>query len=600
MRNGRRGATAWAFLCLALAACAAAPKRPDPIARGDYTYAKSYVSWQIRNDMRKHDVTGLSIALVDDQRVVWTQGFGYADERRGIRATPETVYRVGSISKLFTATAAMRLAEEGKLDIDRPLREVLPGFSIRSRFPDAGPVTPRGILTHHSGLPSDRMKGMWSRDPAPFTEVVREIHEESLAYPPGTVFSYSNLGMTLLGHAVTAVAGRDFSAHVDEAVLRPLGMAHSFFSPYPAVSPAASLGYRNGEEADEPGLRDVPAGGLNSTVLDLSRFLKMIFAGGDAEGGRILRPETVAEMLRPQNAGVPLDLDLRVGLGWMLAGLGDVNLRGAGPVAYHSGATITHRALLVAIPGYKLGVAVLANSAAAGPVVHRAAATALKLALEAKAGIRQPARVQIPDAERAAPPGSAPALAGRYASRAGLVEIRETGSGLRAEVMHRTFSLVPRADGLFALRYKVLGIFPVGLGTLDDVGVGREEVGGREILAARLDGKEFVVGDRIRPVPIPARWRERLGTYEIANPGDDFVLLERMRLREENGTLLVDYAMPSFFDGTMSMALAPLSDSEAVFCGLGRGLGETVRAVTVQGEERLRYSGYLLRRTRAE
>jgi len=601
MRNGRRDRIAGALLCLALAACAAAaPKRPDPMARGDYGYTKAYLSWQIRNDMEKHDVTGLSIALVDDQRVVWAEGFGYADERRGIRATPETVYRVGSISKILTATAAMQLAEAGRLDLDGPLQEVLPEFSIRSRFPHAGPVTPRGLLTHHSGLPSDRMKGMWSRNPEPFTEVANQLGEEYLAHPPGMVFSYSNLGMTLLGHAVATVAGRDFSVYMDQNVLRPLRMAHSSFSVSPDRSPAAARGYRNGEQADETPLRDVPAAGLNSTVLDLSRFLRMIFAGGRADGRRILRPETVAEMLRPQNPDVPLDLDLRVGLGWALSGLGDIDLRGAGPVAHHSGAMLTHRSMLIAVPRYKLGVVVLANSATAGSTVQRAAAEALKLALEAKAGVRQPARAQVADAAPPAPPGSVRALVGRYASRAGLVEIRESGGVPRAAVMRRTFSLVPRADGLFALRYRVLGIFPVGLGPLDYVGVGAAEVAGHDILKARMDGQEIVVGERIRPVPIPPEWLERLGTYEIVNPGDDLVLLEGMRLRRQDGLLLVDYAMPAFFEGTMSMALAPLSDSEAVFCGLGRGLGETVRAVTIEGEERLQYSGYLLRRTRAD
>jgi CubicO group peptidase (beta-lactamase class C family) len=143
MKGRGSGRFAGAVLCLALAACASAAKKPDFLARGDYSFTREYVSWRIRNEMGRHDVTGLSIALVDDQRVVWAEGFGYADRANGVPAAPGTVYRVGSISKRFTATAAMQLAEEGKIDIDRPLEACLPGFSIRSRFQDAGPVTPR-------------------------------------------------------------------------------------------------------------------------------------------------------------------------------------------------------------------------------------------------------------------------------------------------------------------------------------------------------------------------------------------------------------------------------------------------------------------------
>jgi hypothetical protein len=145
-----------------------------------------------------------------------------------------------------------------------------------------------------------------------------------------------------------------------------------------------------------------------------------------------------------------------------------------------------------------------------------------------------------------------------------------------------------------------LGIFGISLGDLDSVGVGRAEIAGHDLLKARLNGEEIVVGDRIRPVPIPVKWLGRLGPYEIVNPGADTVLLEGMRLRQGNGLLLVDYSMPRFFKGSMSLAMEPLSDLEAVFYGLGRGLGETLSVETVQGEERLRYSGYLLKREEGE
>jgi CubicO group peptidase (beta-lactamase class C family) len=134
------------LLMVCIAGCSSAPTRPESVGRGEYAKVAEYVSALVRHEMKKGGVTGLSIALVDDQRVVWAEGFGYADKAGTGPASPDTVYRAGSISKLFTATAAMQLAEQGRMDIDRPLGDYLPGFSIRTRFLDAAPITPRSIL----------------------------------------------------------------------------------------------------------------------------------------------------------------------------------------------------------------------------------------------------------------------------------------------------------------------------------------------------------------------------------------------------------------------------------------------------------------------
>jgi CubicO group peptidase (beta-lactamase class C family) len=241
--------------------------------------------------MKKRDVTGLSIALVDDQRVVWPEGFGYADKAGNVPASPETVYRAGSISKLFTATAAMQLAEREKLDIDRPLGDYLPGFSIRTRFADSAPVTPRSIMTHHSGLPSDYLRGMWTRNPEPFTRVSDRLKDEYAANPPGTVFSYSNLGITLLGDAVGKVAGRDFASHLRDEILLPLGMSRSSFSPSADRTPLAAKGYRKGAEAEEPSLRDVPGG---NRIRGEHAFLFRIFT---EEKGQVVRERCISALL---------------------------------------------------------------------------------------------------------------------------------------------------------------------------------------------------------------------------------------------------------------------------------------------------------------
>jgi CubicO group peptidase (beta-lactamase class C family) len=579
-----------------LAGCAGMPKKPENIAAGDYGPMKEYISQLIEKEMNKNDVTGLSIALVDDRRVIWAQGFGFADEAKGIPATPETIYRAGSITKLFTATAVMQLAEQGKLDIDQPLQTYLPEFSIRSRFADAGPVTPRNLMTHHSGLPSDLLKGMWTKKPEPFQNAVKYIRDDYVAYPPNYIFSYSNLGVTLLGHALEKVAGRDFASHMDTSLLQPLGMANSEFSPAPDSSVLGAKAYRKGREAEELPLSLVPAGGLNSSVNDLSRFMRMILAGGRAGEQQIIRPETLAEMLRPQNSGVPLDLDFHVGLAWMLGGLGGIDIRNAGPVAHHSGATLCHRSQLILLPEQKLGVVVLSNSATAGAVVNQIATEALKLALEVKSGIHQPLPVAQPTGKGSMPRTELRDYEGRYASMLGVVDITAESDYLRVEFMGNTLRLVPRPDGQLGLHYRLFGFIPISLGELDQVGISRATVAGRNIVKAGINSKEMLVGERIRPVPIPEAWLNRAGEYDIVNGGEDATLVDSIRLRQDKGLLVVEYAMPLFSEERLTLAIAPLSYSEAVISGLGRGMGETIQAVEVNGVEMLRYSGYLLRK----
>lgn len=87
------------------------PKMPDGIDRGDYSYTKEYMRWYIKDQMDKRDIVGLSVALVDDQKIIWQEGFGYADRENNVKATPQTRYRAGSISKIFNAMAAMQLRE---------------------------------------------------------------------------------------------------------------------------------------------------------------------------------------------------------------------------------------------------------------------------------------------------------------------------------------------------------------------------------------------------------------------------------------------------------------------------------------------------------
>ena len=579
----------------ALAGCTVVPPRPTSVSRGDYASTQAYVTRLIQYEMNKNAVPGLSIALVDDQHVVWAEGFGDADVARKIPASAETIYRVGSISKLFTATAAMQLVEQGQLDIDQPLQKYLPGFAPKTHQQQAA-ITPRQLMTHHSGLARDRFKGFQNPEPRPFAELVNDTRDEYVAYAPDLVFSYSNVGVSLLGNLVQTLSGTPFAQHMQQSVLTPLGMSSSSFDTGPSASARMAKGYNGHEATPETPLRDVPAGGLNSSVTDLSRFMAMMLASGASGEHQILKAQTVNEMLRPQNTSVALDLNFQVGLGWMLSTLGKSTIENAGPVAHHAGAIGMFRSQMYLLPEHKLGVVVLANSSTAMGVVDHIATEALSLALEAKTGIQQPKRNKT---EWADGPLSAETLrehAGDYTTVAGPVRISANGTALRAEAAGRNFKLRQRSDGLFGLDYALLGLIPVDLGPLGEIGFSRRTVSGRDLLVARVGAQEVIIGQRLEaPVSLGA-WTQRLGEYEITNLDGDPKVVERIRLTEERGFLMVELTSMEETGKPQRTVLMPVSDSEALLLRPLASGGETVRSVLVDGEERLAYSGYLARR----
>lgn len=581
------------FLFAALTGCASAPPQPESIARGDMGVVKTHIDHLISYEMDRNKVPGLSLALVDDQRVVWAQGYGFADVDNRLPATGDTVYRAGSVSKLFTGAAVMQLSEQGKLNLDQPIARYL--ASWRPKYPEAQIVTVRQVMTHHAGLPRDQLQGMFDHAAAPFTNAVEILNREPLAYRPGELFSYSNLGFSLLGAMIQEINGRPFEQSIRDSFLAPLGMQNSSFSPGPSSLPQASKAYKANELSKEPSLRDVPAGGLNTSVNDMARFIQMMFANGHRDGQQVLKPDTVAAVLQPQNAQVPLDLGFKVGLPWMLGTLGGNSIQGAGPVAHHAGATIRHRSKVYLLPEHKLGVVVMANSDTAMGVVDKVATETLKLALQAKTGIKQTPSPRPAWDDPGLTVAAAQKMVGNYTTFAGPVHVKADGAKLAVELGGKTLALRKRVDGLFGLDYALMGLVSINLGALGDIGLSLREIEGRQVLVGNAAGQDMLIGERLgAPQPLNA-WHERLGTYTISNP-EAISKGYQVRMAEEHGYLTLEISHPTESSETGKRALKVLSDQEALVLGTLADGGERLRVIPSKGLDKLSVSGYVLER----
>jgi CubicO group peptidase (beta-lactamase class C family) len=576
------------------------PERPGTVLRDDYSVVKTYASSLIEQEMKKNRITGLSIALVDDQRVVWSSGFGYADKSRDIKATADTMYFVGSISKLFTATAVMQLAEKGMIDIDAPVQTYLPELRIKTRFPNAGPVTIRGMLTHHSGMPSDYYKG-WvlgmepsAQDADAFMELAGQLGDEYIASPPDRVMSYSNLSYSLLGAVVSRVSGEDFPGYVDRHILEPLGMTRSSFLMKDKFVPYLSEGYLGRRDKGHVYIRDLPAGSFLSSANDLARFMMMTFSEGRAGGARVLKSDTLSEMLRPQNTGVPLDLDFRIGLCyWLSASQEFDSVR----VASHGGDIYMFHAMLSTLPDQRLGVAVLSNSATSSVAVSKVASEVLKLAYEVKTGIRLPdarkADIISPDEEEME------SIAGFYAGSFGLMEVRVKNGSLKMSLFGMPLDLIARADGTFSLDFKLLGFIPIDIPLLDVIEVSFREIEGKSYMGYKMEGVTMGVAEKFEPEFVPEIWRKRAGNYSIidekGNPDREtrlFIRKAALTYDSSTGLFMLGLAVQG---SKLSFPLSFINNSEAVTKGEGRNLGETVRAVERGGDTYIYYSGLIFK-----
>jgi len=322
----------------------------------------------IESQMAYSGLPGLSIGILHDQELVWAAGFGRARLEPARTATPDTLYRIASITKLFTSTAILQLRDAGKLRLDDPIVEHLPWFRLGRPHTDAPAITIRHLLTHTAGLPREAAFPYWTDGEFPTTEQIRErLAAQPAALPTETEWKYSNLGLTLAGEIVTAVSGRPYAEYVADHVLQPLEMRRTWVTTPPADHPDLATGYTRrlpvGSRTAAPhsdGRGITPAANMTTCVSDLARFAMLQFRDAPAGGAQILRGSTLREMQRVH--WLEPDWEAGWGLGFRI-----VRTRGKTYVG-HGGALRGYRTIVHLCPADRIGVIVLTNADDGNPL----------------------------------------------------------------------------------------------------------------------------------------------------------------------------------------------------------------------------------------
>lgn len=393
-------------------------------ARADYSEVAEALQGMIEREHEQKELRALSIALVDGDDVVWAAGFGEQDAETGQPASAETVYRVGSVSKLFTDIAVMQLVESGEVDLDAPVQSYVPTFAPDN--PTATAITLRQLMSHRSGLIREPPAGHYFDDSGTdLAATVASLNGTQQIYPPTTRQKYSNAGIAVVGYTLEVTQDEPFTEYVKRSVLEPLGMTNSAFTPDPDVIDDLADAYMWGFDRDlfaaptfELGMS--PAGSMYSTVLDLSRFMSAMFRRGEGENGRILSEESLEAMWEPQFADPGATNGYGLGFG--------VGERDGERWLGHGGAIYGFSTQLAFLPDAGLGVIVVSAVDGTGTVVDRVAEAALDLMRAARDG--EPLPLGLLEGTDPIDPAQARALDGVFESDAGGFEFDERGGSL--------------------------------------------------------------------------------------------------------------------------------------------------------------------------
>jgi CubicO group peptidase (beta-lactamase class C family) len=303
-------------------------------------------------------IHGITIAITKDKEIVYSKAFGVANSQTKDNLRPEHIFHVASISKTFTATAVMQLAEKGKIDINKPLVHYLPYFKMDDERYKT--ITIKQMLNHTSGIP-DVEDYEWEKavaDEGAAERYNRSLSDQKLVSAPGEEFNYSNMAFDIMADLVAKVSGMSFEKYVKENILMPLQMRESSFyapeikkslrtTPHTGMPPVVSTVYPYNR-------MHAPSSTLNTNVLELSSWAIANMYDGEYKGKRIFSPKTYALMTTPTFT-IDEERQLSIGLSWFIYKHDGILTR------EHSGGDLGYRSMLTIMPEKKLGIIILSS-----------------------------------------------------------------------------------------------------------------------------------------------------------------------------------------------------------------------------------------------
>ncbi|RFZ91343.1 class A beta-lactamase-related serine hydrolase [Mucilaginibacter conchicola] len=485
------------FLLITPGAFAQRPAGHADLARSSEQYFKE--------KMASDHIVGLSAAIIMDGKVIWQQGFGYADRENKTAMTPQTVVNIGSITKTFTALALMQLNEQGKLDINQSLKTYLPRFRPMAR-PGISPdkITVKSVMTHTSGIQSDIWKNS-DLESGKYTDVPGFVNQTYLLYPAGMVGLYSNAGYNLLGNVIKGVSQEDYADYIHRHILDPLGMSHSGFAMDSLQNRSKIYAYGQNFRVFE--LRDIASGGIYTSLNDFTQYATGLLKAYRGESNAIIKSGSLRKMFSLQNASVPIETNKK-GLGWFMF-KNDSTF-----AVYHAGSAGFAQAKLLLIPDKNAAVIVMTNTSEGGQAAEDFCFNLLpRFGLLISDLFPAPITGAFRDTSHVVQLSLAELKkhAGSYGKATSYVSVSVGNNFLRMRENDKTTILKPLSADQY-LPYEISGSDTLVKKT------GQRffftNIRGYHYLIRRTGEREYNWGYRLKPIDV-GRWQKRTGLYRI-------------------------------------------------------------------------------------
>jgi len=497
------------------------PKKPSIIPLGDYSYTIEYVDYQINTLMKKYNLPSVVVALIDDQDVIYEQAYGTADLEKQLPATLDTIYKLGSITKVFTGIEVMRMYEEGLIDLDAPINDYLPDFSINSRFSSSEPITIRSILAHRSGLPRNDtfLEWYWESRPDVLKTKTDSLANAYQAFPVGYRYKYSNIGYNVLGRLIEVMRGielPDPSAisgwpyYMADELLIPMEMNDTAFGSDQLLYGTNSkldiaMGYYYEDGQNKPynqfDIIRLASGNMQSTMHDMVKFAQYIFKIGETNNNQIIGKDTLWSMFEEQYTK-PRDPQ-SMGLTWFTdrEQLGEL-------LVFHSGTNQGVISLVALIPERDLGLVVFSNSDSFEDEQNQLMVDIFKLMLETKYGIVPPEKT-APDQVRV-DKSTLERYVGKYAMNGEILEIILSGDTSKVVYQGQKVSMIPISQSRFMLSHWLADVEDSQIEFFVD------DADEEDIMILTAGGSFHIVCPKYPEISeVPPLWQKLIGEYDI-------------------------------------------------------------------------------------
>ncbi len=538
--------------------------------------------------MKKHNVTGLSVAMEIEGRIVLEEGFGFSDKLKNVKATKDTEYPIGSVSKIITSTAILKLCSDGLIDLDTPYINYVQDFSMRSHFKNENNLTIRHLLSHYAGLPRLLAKGFMKKEVEPLENLLQHSKNEYLISSPGRVYQYSDWGVDLLSLLVERVSGMPYEDYVQNHIFTPLKMNNSYFGPAKQTK-----GYKNGVLTETYKYSYSGSDGVTSSVSDMLKIVQLYTEKGSSSIKPFLSKEMVKDALQKQFKDAPLAFDTGIGLMWEVMPLKSGYTR-----VKKAGVHEPFYSYIFSIPELDTSIIICSNSNSSSAIhwdswgkLYAFMGKKYKPSNNQNTIKTKYKKVTLTDQQLKK-------IEGSYSTSIGLLNLKRSGKKFEVDLKseNKKGIGIPYSDGLIKLYVKVLGV------KIHPMDIFWKESNDELIIGEQFEnGSRHILGSKIKSKHIPKSWKNAVGSYKVVNYSEnDYETIDFIQLLINSDDILEIRGKTTFpSEMEIQLGLSPISEELAVIPGYNFEFfgGETVKLrEEKEGEYVLTLSGYTLKK----